>query len=124
LATRYSLLATHQSAVSFLWHFPGPCGRWTLSTTVPCGARTFLCRTRRSDSDRPAGRAASVLYDAPLDARVRLGHYEHMDNVRSGAVTVGNFDGVHRGHLALIEILCERARNVNGPAVVVTFDPH
>jgi len=29
-------------AVCFLWHCPGPCGRWVLPTTVPCGARTFL----------------------------------------------------------------------------------
>ena len=29
-------------AVSFLWHFPWGCPRWTLSTTVPCPVRTFL----------------------------------------------------------------------------------
>src|SRR5262249_45185962 len=29
------------SAVCFLLHFPEPCGRWTLSTTLSCGARTF-----------------------------------------------------------------------------------
>src|SRR5262245_60069523 len=47
-----------------------------------------------------------------------------MDHARNGAVTVGNFDGVHRGHAALIAELCAQARNVNGPAVAVTFDPH
>ncbi|WP_425618378.1 bifunctional riboflavin kinase/FAD synthetase [Anatilimnocola sp. NA78] len=41
-----------------------------------------------------------------------------------GAVAVGNFDGVHRGHAQLIERLLARAREVNGPAVVLTFDPH
>lgn len=41
-----------------------------------------------------------------------------------GAVAVGNFDGVHRGHAKLIERLLARAREVNGPAVVLTFDPH
>src|SRR5512136_1435128 len=25
-----------------LWHFPWGCPRWTLSSTMPCGARTFL----------------------------------------------------------------------------------
>ena len=30
------------AAVYFLWHFPDPCGRWALPTTVSCGARTFL----------------------------------------------------------------------------------
>jgi riboflavin kinase/FMN adenylyltransferase len=44
--------------------------------------------------------------------------------VRGGAVTVGNFDGVHRGHAAIVERLREQARRVGGPAVVFTFDPH
>ena len=29
-------------AVCFLWHCPGPYGRWALPTTASCGARTFL----------------------------------------------------------------------------------
>src|SRR5204863_5965229 len=74
--------------------------------------------------DRPAGRAASVLYDAPLDAMVRRGHDERMGDNRTGAATVGNFDGVHRGHAALIAELRAQARAVHGPAVAVTFDPH
>ena len=43
---------------------------------------------------------------------------------RGGAISIGNFDGVHRGHAALIAELRSRARAVGGPAVVVTFDPH
>lgn len=43
---------------------------------------------------------------------------------RGGAVTIGNFDGVHRGHAILIERLIERARELGRPAVVFTFDPH
>jgi riboflavin kinase/FMN adenylyltransferase len=43
---------------------------------------------------------------------------------RAGAVAIGNFDGVHRGHVALIAELCCQARAVNGPAVVLTFDSH
>ncbi len=43
---------------------------------------------------------------------------------RSGAVAVGNFDGVHLGHAALLAELLRRAASVGGPAVVVTFDPH
>jgi len=41
-----------------------------------------------------------------------------------GAVTIGNFDGVHRGHARLIERLRARASSVGGPAIVFTFDPH
>lgn len=39
-------------------------------------------------------------------------------------MAIGNFDGVHRGHARLVERLVERAREVNGPAVIFTFDPH
>jgi len=42
----------------------------------------------------------------------------------SPAVTIGNFDGVHRGHQALVASTLERARAVSGTAVVLTFDPH
>jgi riboflavin kinase/FMN adenylyltransferase len=43
---------------------------------------------------------------------------------RGGAVSVGNFDGVHRGHAALLAELRRQARAVNGPAVALTFEPH
>jgi riboflavin kinase/FMN adenylyltransferase len=42
----------------------------------------------------------------------------------SPAVTVGNFDGVHRGHQALVSAAVARARETGGRAVVLTFDPH
>jgi len=41
-----------------------------------------------------------------------------------GAVAIGNFDGVHRGHARLIERLRQKADEVGGPATVFTFDPH
>jgi riboflavin kinase/FMN adenylyltransferase len=43
---------------------------------------------------------------------------------RGGAVAIGNFDGVHRGHVAIAKRLLERAKAVRGPAIVFTFDPH
>jgi riboflavin kinase/FMN adenylyltransferase len=39
-------------------------------------------------------------------------------------VTMGVFDGVHRGHRALVSLAVDRARVGHLPAVVVTFDPH
>ena len=42
----------------------------------------------------------------------------------SSIVTVGTFDGVHRGHRAIIEEVAGRARTKNGRSVVITFDPH
>jgi len=43
---------------------------------------------------------------------------------RGGAVAIGNFDGVHRGHVAIVRRLLERSKAVRGPAIVFTFDPH
>jgi riboflavin kinase/FMN adenylyltransferase len=43
---------------------------------------------------------------------------------RGGAVTIGNFDGVHRGHQALLGELRGQADALRGPAVALTFDPH
>ena len=40
------------------------------------------------------------------------------------AATIGNFDGVHRGHQELLRRTVECARSKGLPAVVVTFDPH
>ena len=39
-------------------------------------------------------------------------------------MAIGNFDGVHRGHARIVERLRAMAREVGGPAVVFTFDPH
>jgi riboflavin kinase / FMN adenylyltransferase len=49
--------------------------------------------------------------------------YENL-NLNSPVATLGIFDGVHRGHMALIECLISRAREENCPSVVITFSPH
>lgn len=43
---------------------------------------------------------------------------------RGSVVTVGTFDGVHRGHLDVLARLVERARALELPSVVITFEPH
>ena len=44
--------------------------------------------------------------------------------LRCGAVSIGNFDGVHLGHARIVEALRAVAAEVCGPAIVFTFDPH
>ncbi|HET9022185.1 MAG TPA: bifunctional riboflavin kinase/FAD synthetase [Ornithinibacter sp.] len=44
--------------------------------------------------------------------------------LRPCVVTLGNFDGVHRGHRAVLNALVESGRRHGLPAVAITFDPH
>jgi riboflavin kinase/FMN adenylyltransferase len=43
---------------------------------------------------------------------------------RSGYVSIGNFDGVHRGHQSMIAALTRQAMDEGAPSVIFTFDPH
>ena len=40
------------------------------------------------------------------------------------ALTIGNFDGVHRGHQAMLALLSNEARHRGLPSCVMTFEPH
>lgn len=52
-------------------------------------------------------------------------HYENLpDGVRGAAVAIGNFDGVHRGHHAVIGEAGRTARSLGVPWAVLTFEPH
>jgi riboflavin kinase/FMN adenylyltransferase len=40
------------------------------------------------------------------------------------ALTIGNFDGVHRGHQAMLALLRNEAAHRGVPSCVLTFEPH
>ena len=44
--------------------------------------------------------------------------------LRGGVVAIGNFDGVHRGHQAVLQTAIEVAKGLGVPAVALTFEPH
>lgn len=53
-------------------------------------------------------------------------HYHSLEelSLRNAWLTIGVFDGVHRGHRAIIEKLVREAHKADSPAVVLTFHPH
>jgi riboflavin kinase/FMN adenylyltransferase len=46
------------------------------------------------------------------------------ERLRGGIVALGNFDGFHAGHQAVVARAVERARSEGRPVLVATFDPH
>ena len=44
--------------------------------------------------------------------------------LKNPVLTMGNFDGVHKGHLALFEKVKKRAVAIHGQSAVMTFEPH
>ncbi len=52
------------------------------------------------------------------------GHEAVGDALKGAVVAIGNFDGLHRGHLALFERAKRRAEERGAKAAVLTFEPH
>ena len=50
--------------------------------------------------------------------------FDHPDQAKACALTIGNFDGVHRGHQAMLALLQSEARHRNVTSCVMTFEPH
>jgi riboflavin kinase/FMN adenylyltransferase len=46
------------------------------------------------------------------------------DLPRGGVATIGNFDGVHRGHRRILEAVVEKARAAARASIAITFEPH
>jgi riboflavin kinase/FMN adenylyltransferase len=56
---------------------------------------------------------------------MRLDHREPIpENLRGAVIALGNFDGFHLGHQAVVREAVEWARAEGRPAIVATFDPH
>jgi len=50
--------------------------------------------------------------------------FHHPGIAKACALTIGNFDGVHRGHQAMLALLSSEARHRGVPSCVLTFEPH
>ncbi|MFC1813641.1 bifunctional riboflavin kinase/FAD synthetase [Thermodesulfobacteriota bacterium] len=53
---------------------------------------------------------------------------DHIDQIKNpfdnAVITIGNFDGVHLGHQALFHSVIEKADEIGGTSIVMTFEPH
>lgn len=52
------------------------------------------------------------------------GHHAIPDRLRGGVIALGNFDGFHKGHQAVVGRAVRHAQDEGRPAIVATFDPH
>lgn len=46
------------------------------------------------------------------------------DSLHNACISIGNFDGVHLGHISMLQQLIQLSRQLSVPAVAVTFEPH
>jgi len=60
----------------------------------------------------------------PFDGMKIFRGFHHPDLAPACALTIGNFDGVHRGHQAMLALLNSEARHRGVPSCVMTFEPH
>lgn len=49
---------------------------------------------------------------------------EFPDSLKGGVVAIGNFDGVHRGHRAVLDVAHEQGATLGEPVFAMTFEPH
>ncbi len=59
-----------------------------------------------------------------MPTRLIRGLYNVTPSMQGGVVTIGNFDGVHLGHQALLARVLSEAKARRVPATVITFEPH
>lgn len=65
-----------------------------------------------------------VSYGSMSDMRLIRGYHDVPPDLRGAALAIGNFDGVHRGHQALLRRTLEIGRDMACPVGAMVFDPH
>ncbi len=49
---------------------------------------------------------------------------QHLPAFKNAVLTIGTFDGVHKGHKVILQEVVEHAKKVGGESVLLTFEPH
>jgi riboflavin kinase/FMN adenylyltransferase len=71
----------------------------------------------------PAAQALATTQNISIAMQIFRG-FHHPEIAPACALTIGNFDGVHRGHQAMLALLNNEARHRRVPSCVLTFEPH
>jgi riboflavin kinase / FMN adenylyltransferase len=48
----------------------------------------------------------------------------HLPSFKNAVITIGTFDGVHKGHQSILHQLVNQAKQLNGESIIITFFPH
>src|ERR1700678_1985098 len=75
---------------------------------------------------RQIGRRLGAFVGEKLVWNAAMKIFHSLDELDSApsVVTIGNFDGVHRGHRMVIDTVTARSRELHAKSVAITFDPH
>src|SRR5512144_851722 len=84
---------------------------------------------RRTGHYAPAHNAPSTTHRAPSTKHQIVDIIHYPDDPRPASwhqpvLALGNFDGLHRGHMKILERVRRRAEERSGVAVPLTFEPH
>src|ERR671911_1981840 len=99
-----------------------------LASPEPARSRALSLAPKTSSQQSVGPRRRSPFTAAPerghkAAMQVHRGYWSLPKAALHGVVAIGNFDGVHRGHRALIDAARTRARELQAPLGVVTFEP-
>src|SRR5262245_6343867 len=100
---------------------------WQAAVCVGRAASTHYAgtgRPRPGDRLEPAGAASAAGAEGTLTVYRWHGLHDVPANWGSSIVTIGVFDGVHRGHRRIVARAAEIGAERGLPLVVATFDPH
>ena len=98
-----SAKASHRGAAALLSH------------NIPCFHDKFASSL---------GRICAACYQKDNKPMKVFRGLQHAGLAPASAVTIGNFDGIHRGHQAMLALLKGEAQQRGVPSCVLTFEPH
>ena len=102
---------------------PGSSARAALASEAS-GQRGHFTSARAGHSPEPGSSARAAPASEASDHFTSARTAPAGDALRGAVVAIGNFDGVHRGHRAVIAAALARARMLHRPAAALTFEPH